>query len=161
MRNQIVSAVLFFVMGAVAGSVTTCNLCKKYYSESAAQEIINQESVTVEPIKGNADAIKQSSFKVTGKKITFKTATKEAEIKTTIDKKIIPEYRKWTERVHGIQATYGGLIYKNDYRNVVGINYVRRFGRFSVGLGPMISWYVADNQRNFGGGINVLMEVWF
>ena len=161
MRTQIISAILFFVLGAVAGSITTCNLCKKYYAESAAQEIKDQDSITVEPVKGNIDAIKQSNFKVSGKKITFKTETKDAEIKTTIDKKIIPEYRKWTERVHGIQANYSGLIYRNDYRNVIGLNYIRRFGRFSVGLGPMISWYTFDNKKNFGGGINVLMEVWF
>lgn len=161
MKNTIIIAAIFFIFGVVVGSMTTCAICKKLYKDDKKQIIENQDSIVVEPIKGNANAIQHSNLSTKGKKISFNTKTKDAEIKTTINKQIIPEYKKWTQYVHGIQPLYSGIIYNDGkYRHVLGINYLYRAGWFAFGAGPLISWYIKDNTRMFGGGFTISTVIW-
>ncbi len=124
-----------FLTGAFTGSVI-------------AYFFLQQPGTSTDEVKTtqiSGEKITHNSFDFSGKSLKFKTiAEGKGEAATEIPKTLIPEANDWINRVHSITLSYG---YKFDSSGIdpyIGVMYLYRFGRFSIGGG-------ADASTDFIG----------
>lgn len=107
------------------------------------------EKVTVTQVSG--EKIEHSGFNYKDGKIKFTTkAEGKGEIVTEIPKTNIPEARYWIENNNAVMLE---LLFTEEDR-IYGIDYMRRWGNFSIGGGVLVS------GKRFEG-VKLQTEYWF
>lgn len=167
MKKIAISILVGFVIGAIASGVSVGLIMKKLCKPTVCADTTDDNNgpiIVVKPVNGPKGIITHSNWNFKNKQsVCFTTtATGKAKIETSINKNLIPEAHKWMTYHHAIQLSYSGLIYNDGYyRHVIGADYLHRFGWFAIGAGPRISYYETPERKIWGGGFNILAQVWF
>ena len=133
-----------FLVGFAAG------LSILFFMDRTEPDII--EKVKVRQISG--EKINHKDFKMKRNSITFITESEgKGIIETEFPKTIIPEARAWLQRNNGIQLDYTVLYHDNQFHQIYGIGYLRRFRSFAAGLG------IKASKDHFG--LNATIQYWF
>lgn len=150
------------IVGGIGGGTGGFFLAKKMYKSPEPKP--GQIETTV--ISGKPGTITHSDWNFKGKSVSFDTkATGKGETKTSFDKALIPEAKKWDSYVHALGPTYTGMYYNYDrtYRHIFGMDYAFRLDWFMLEIGPRLSYYddIYSKKREWGEGFNVGFKVWF